>query len=59
MTTTHRTRPAASPAYYLGRPARCGGPPCDVDPAGRAPGPDQPTTDHGDRMVASHAGAMR
>ena len=39
MTTTRRTRPAASPAYYLGRPARTWRTaPAPSSPPGPAPG---------------------
>ena len=60
MPTTHRTRPAASPAYYLGRPAEVWRSALRrrPHPAG-SPDLIQSTTTDRDRKGSSHPGATR
>ena len=60
MTTARRTRPAASPAYYLGRPARTWRTALRHR-SRQAPRPDvnEAIAEHRDHMVARYAGTIR
>jgi hypothetical protein len=60
MTTARRTRPAASPAYYLGRPARVWRTALHRR-ARPAPRPDmsEAIAQHRNQMVARDAGTIR
>ena len=56
MTTVRRTRPAASPAYYLGRPAQMWR--TALRHRSR-PDVSAAIAEHRDHMVARHAGTIR
>ena len=60
MTTARRTRPAASPAYYLGRPAQTWR--TALGHRSRQdlrPDVDEKIAEHRDHMVARYAGTIR
>ena len=60
MTTARRTRPAASPAYYLGRPARTWRTALrHRSRQALRPDVNEAIAEHRDHMVARYAGTIR